>query len=791
MRIKSVQLTWFRGAAESISLEPGEKSIVVYGENGAGKSSFVDAVEYLIDDGKIGHLSHEQSGKRQEKGIPNTHTPEGIKTSFEIVFRDASKLNVQIKRDGSSTKSGSSIAAIETWDYRRTILRQDEVARFITNTKGEKYSALLPLLGLQHMEVAADNLRKLTKSIETESKLKEVKGALDEIHAKRTSIFGSDDNDSIASKIEKLHKENCPAKSATVDPIPRCKELNTALDAMIESSSADQKQHLILNDISKLNFKNCIAAIREASEKLAASIEPLIAEKLQVLESASRFSIKLDKEERLNCPACGLEISKNQFQAHVADERARLQEIIATFDERKKSVGKLCDEVTTLKGNIAKVEIKKWRDDAAKKSSVDTFIKLNEIDPAALRVACVESDLKNVEVYVLPIVDAAAAAALNAPSDVQQLTTNRRIVETALAIFESRGKAELVANVGVLKAFIGALEEGARKEIAEQSEAVIKAISADIQKMWDIIHPGEHIDEVRLHVPADTEKAIDVCLKFHGIDQDSPRLTLSEGFRNSLGLCIFLAMATREAAADRPIFLDDVVVSVDRNHRGMIVELFEKMFSDRQLIVLTHDRDWFIELKQRLQGENWSFKALMPYVSPTTGIRWSAKTFGFDDARKMLDIDPDQAGNTARKIMDIELAMRAEKLGIRLPYLHRERNDHRVAHDFLAQIISDGEKCFQKKKAALGTTKIEYEKYSEGLMALREADKLLVAWANKASHSFDVTKSEIGKLIDACEKALGVMDCPACSKPVFRFDDSQSEVMQCGCGEIRWRYGKS
>jgi hypothetical protein len=124
-------------------------------------------------------------------------------------------------------------------------------------------------------------------------------------------------------------------------------------------------------------------------------------------------------------------------------------------------------------------------------------------------------------------------------------------------------------------------------------------------------------------------------------------------------------------------------------------------------------------------------------------------------------------------------------------YLHRERNDHRVAHEFLKQIIADSEQCFQKRKTSQGKANGEYEKYSEALEAFIEADKLLIAWANKASHTFDVTKAEVSKLIDACEKALSVMDCPKCSKAVFRLDDSKAEFLQCGCGEIRWRYGKA
>jgi hypothetical protein len=234
---------------------------------------------------------------------------------------------VQIKRDGSSTKSGASGAGIEAWDYRRTILRQDEVAKFIQNTKGEKYSALLPLLGLQHLEVTAENLRKLAKAIEAESKLKEIKATLDDVSYKRKALFGEDDDNAIASKIEDLHSKYCPKQSTSEDML-RCNELIAAINEMISRLSADQRKYLILKDISDLKIAEKLSALRDASEKMAASAEPLIAEKLQVLESASSFSTKLNKEETISCPACGQSISAEKFASHVTDESLRLKEII-------------------------------------------------------------------------------------------------------------------------------------------------------------------------------------------------------------------------------------------------------------------------------------------------------------------------------------------------------------------------------------------------------------------------------------------------------------------------------
>ena len=68
--------------------------MVVYGTNGSGKSSFVDAVEYVLNDGKIQHLSHEYSGRYQEKGLHNTHKPMEGKTELRFKFQDDSELKM-------------------------------------------------------------------------------------------------------------------------------------------------------------------------------------------------------------------------------------------------------------------------------------------------------------------------------------------------------------------------------------------------------------------------------------------------------------------------------------------------------------------------------------------------------------------------------------------------------------------------------------------------------------------------------------------------------------------------
>lgn len=785
MRIKSIQLTWFRGAADPVALEPNCKSLVVYGSNGSGKSCFVDAIEYVLNDGRIEHLAHEYSGRRQEKAIPNTHTPANRNTSLSITFKDDSEHKVDIAKDGSAISRTAKAAAMPTWDYRRTVLRQHEVAAFIQSTKGDKYSALLPLLGLHPMELAAENLRRLAKSVEEQVKLAATKVKLEEIEAKRKEIFGSATDQQILTTIERLHAKHCPDQAATTDPIARCKELKAAIDTRISASSAEQRRYIALRDMAALDLKGHIDSVRTASAKLADTVEPLITEKLEVLQSAVTFVGKLVGEKEVNCPACGQSIPVDAFRAHLEAERERLREVIDTFNARRAAIGTLCNTVRSLQDTLGKSDLKSWREELAKGPLAKNLDYLDGIDTETLRTSCSEDQLKALEDNLQPLIEIAAFASKDAPPEVQELSTDKQTVDVAITILEAKKLAVGVQRAETLIDFIRSLEQSVRDEIRAQAEKVISDISKDIERMWAILHPGEPIDNVRLCLPDDADKAIDIALKFHGKDQDSPRLTLSEGHRNSLGLCIFLALASREATNDQPVFLDDVVVSFDREHRGMIAEILEKEFNTRQMIILTHDRDWYTDLRTHLDGKSWCFKTLLPYETPDVGIRWSHKATTFDDARALLRDRPDAAGKDARTIMDVELAMVAEKLKSEFPFLRGEKNDRRLAHDFLIRLVADGAKCFQRKSGA------DYATFQEGIDALADADKLIVSWANRATHTTDITRAEASKLIDTCEKALDVFKCASCGRQLWRTHEESSKWVQCHCGELRWRYGKA
>lgn len=781
MRIKSVSLTWFRGAADPVALDCGEKSAVVYGQNGSGKSSFIDAIEYAISDGKLRHLSHEYSGRHQELAIPNTHTPDDKQPEFQIEFADDSRFDVRISRDGTHTRSGADAAGIGTWDYQRTVLRQDEVAAFIGSRKGERYSTLLPLLGLGELEIAAENVRQLVRPVEQQSRLAQNQGVLGAGAQTRQKAFGKRTDAEVEAEVAALHKKYCP-NAATEEAAKRCDEITAALKARIDDLTAENQRYLALRTLAGIDIGPHIKAIRDANAQLAESAEPLIAERLEVLQAASPFAAGLAGEKEIPCPACGQAVSPENFKAHVQSEQSRLQAILKIYDERRAAMGLLADDLKKLKNSLGG-QAKTWRDEQAAGKHKAQLEWIEACNPESFRRAVTEDDLKAIKDQCDPVITQAGEDSKEAPPDIKDLSKDKDTAESAKAVFDAASLQAEVTRAESLVAFLGAVEAGIRQEIRERATSVITGISKDIGRLWKLLHPHEPIEDVRLHVPAD-DKAIDIALKFHGKDQNSPRLTLSEGYRNSLGLCIFLAMARQDAEKDRPLFLDDVVVSLDRGHRGMVADLLEKEFGNRQVVLVTHDRDWYSDLRRQLDEGRWSFRTLMPYETPELGIRWSTKTFGFDDARAQLKNDPVAAGTTARKIMDAELALVAEKLVLRLPYLRGDNNDKRSWSDFLEVLKSDGRKCFQRKDGK------DWPRHEAGLAALDEAGRLLVTWGNRGAHSDDVVRTEAAKLIEASEKALSAFKCNSCSKNVWFSTAEGAEWVQCQCGDLRWRYGK-
>ncbi len=786
MKVTSINSSWFRGAAASASLNTELKNIAIYGANGSGKSTFCDAIEYLIMQGKIDHLRHEYSGVRQEKGIRNTHAPKGVSSIISIEFEGNVSIGVTIDENGIpvfTSDPSALIDLVQSWKLEQLVLRQDEVARFVVKPKGDKYSALLPLLGLQNLEQAASNLSTLNRYIVERSGLIAKTERLKLLRDEALKYLPEISEKAILEILSKVAERHIAGEKPT-----KRSELITTLTESISKSvellEPTITRYTLLSQIRDENLPNKIDAAINTHDKIAGRLDAFLDSRIGILQNAEGWLSKLDKlEGEINCPACGRPIPIEDFAGHVRSELKALEELASSRSAARSAQSTLKGSLDKVKGFLANEALSSWPTVKTDPELNEAISGLSKLDLSTWQGEYPTEDIAKVSALV-PLILTRIKPILDAtPPSSKELFKDLKIVEACGNIDEIQSLEDDLNRIRRITKGITSGENAIRSNIKTRTEELIDQISGDIQNLWGKLHPGEPIEDVKLYVPSDADKAIDVCLKFFGVEQLSPRLTLSEGHRNSLGLCIFLALSRCGDGETRPIFLDDVVSSWDREHRGMLTGILNGGLGDRQILLFTHDREWFHELRTILPTASWKFLVLKPWSSPSIGLQWSESQDTLDDARVLIDTDPEAAGNRVRAIMDTQLAIIAERLRIDMLYKRGDRNDRRTCIEFCEKIISNGKKRFRKKAGD------SWPEFKEPIDDWHRMHSLLIAWADRSSHAGSLVPNEVEQLIQTCEIALSRFKCAKCESFVWSADRTSQERLQCTCGDLQWSYG--
>lgn len=146
------------------------------------------------------------------------------------------------------------------------------------------------------------------------------------------------------------------------------------------------------------------------------------------------------------------------------------------------------------------------------------------------------------------------------------------------------------------------------------------------------------------HIGAELNFEVD----FYGRGMFPPHALHSEGHQDSMGLCLFFALNKYliKDAID-VIILDDVIMSIDREHRRAICNLLKSNFPDKQFIITTHDNTWARELKSQGIVEQ---KNMIHFVN------WNIDTGPIFELEKDLwdrindDLDRDDVPSAAHKL---------------------------------------------------------------------------------------------------------------------------------------------
>ena len=162
----------FRGVPGTLALGlPGGRSCVVLGDNGTGKSSIADAIEWYFK-GQVEFLKKE----KRSDAIRNSGASGDLQTA--VVMETDGSLGGSITSD--TPPHGR---VLEIGRSELLMLRGRTLAEFVDKTKGEKWHALAELLGLEAIDQLRLDLQYTRNALETEAQ-----GRADELTTRRSSL---------------------------------------------------------------------------------------------------------------------------------------------------------------------------------------------------------------------------------------------------------------------------------------------------------------------------------------------------------------------------------------------------------------------------------------------------------------------------------------------------------------------------------------------------------------------------------------------------------------------------
>lgn len=613
LNLKTLKVKGVRGIVDGPDLHLEEGGLLLCGDNGTGKSSYVDAIEKVLA-GSCSSLKdrgRRVSWHRQGSHI-NCEEP-----SVELTLTDGAE-DFTISLDTQISDLDKPLRDLLTAARQQSfVLRRSTLLRFIDATPAKRYGALEDFLKLDEYSTFETQVKKLGKSVE--AKL-EVAGDDKRQHERTLRERLGFDTSTPLTKSNCMEAANKVLGVAGIEPLTQFEDLSARIKeverrlARFANIEMLQKVQGVSDVIDE--FPDPDELVRSAQEYLARRGECFEAEKelqghfyVEVLKEGLAW---IEEDELERCPLCDSLIRLADVRAHVAACVAENEHI--TDLRRRQSIA----HSSFRKSLKSFVEIferleERWRvvlGEDIPNAARDLIVHvrgLNSTHSSLQSVDQIEEDVRHLlridfETVLQDLQDSVERVLADFPdSEVYSQLYDARVQVLAISkhFSEITGLTRRIMHLETCQDQIEILadlvEVGRKKAVQKLLYAVVEVANGYIQS----IHPDEKIGEPALDMKESSSGSIVLTSRFHGETGD-PRGHYSEGHVDSLGLCLFLAIR-RIHHTQRPelslLVLDDVMHSVDANHRRDTANLIFEEFSDHQLLITTHDPLWFEYLK--------------------------------------------------------------------------------------------------------------------------------------------------------------------------------------------------
>jgi energy-coupling factor transporter ATP-binding protein EcfA2 len=633
-------------------------SVAVYGENGTGKSTIADALEWYFT-GEIELLSHEG----RQHAVRYVGGDRADVTSVEVATNGT--LGGKVLFPDERTAEMLQATRRETF-----LLRGRTLADFINKTKTEKWKALVEILGLDAIESLREDLQRARNELR-----KHAKAAEERVQSWRRALASEGEavtHDTVLANLQQICSLLGVDPPGSLDDVVDPSWITAAVGASTIGKPSERES--LLSEMRTLNVPTVDTNALDAWNALVSSERARLLPRASLVREAKRLFETGSIDGR--CPLCGQAVDEKKLAL-------RIESALVDMMEASRELESVRDAIIQQVDDLGMAHDKRLSVHSSGGALALELAPLPSLPRASLRDRLDELapvDVETITNYVSEIRkwDRATVKVVQEAAGSRPSTRDTQLVMLAALCQQiktwragEREAARALRALNLADRVFDAYQTKQKEDLAK----LLKQISARVAQLYAALHPGE--DLAAVSIEPWTAKGVELAIEFYGSHQRPPHGVLSESHLNSLAISLFLAMAETFNEQLGFLVLDDVINSFDVEHRGRLAELLADGFPNWQIIVLTHDQQFFEHLSRR--APSWRKLELTSWSYASGPRTMQYETHGMlAAARERLESgDVHGAATKARRALEELLQEVCEALWAPLPFRRGQANDKR------------------------------------------------------------------------------------------------------------------
>lgn len=802
IKIKQLGIVGLRGVQEGFTLNLGGKSTLLYGDNGTGKSSISDSLEWYYTDA-VTHLSSAEIDLKD--ALRNAYLVPEVESSISLSYNNPtinSERKLYPKKGKLVTEFSNDTADFTTYieNSRREnlILRYQFLRDFIDQTKGDKLKNLSDIIGFSEVTKAKEVLKKSFNAIKSEIKTQNFENQITTQKQTLIEKIGAAVSQEI-NLFEKINEIILPYNTGiVVAAMADIDNVLLKLKTPAATKLVNELRFLETCQTSLTTLKSEVDWIDKEYDKYYKEFEIIASDVQSIMQTyfvellkagSDVVTKKFHKDE--TCPLCLQPKSLTDLQAEIKVRLLAIGESAkkkATFDNAKLSITGIVVE------RIKRLDI------------LNSDVHLNDLPNATIKSA-INGLKQKIELYQKAVdekvtsgnkIGIASTLKLQASNFLELAVIGERIAKIKTAI-ASDNTTVLYSNISAAKdafqkikkfetdrekldAQKNTLEIIYNEFVKKQKEGLqnfIDTFSSTINEFYQYMNPGELFEEIRIVTIGEEDElnGITIEYKYKGEWVSPPQKYFSESHLNCFGISFFLASVVAFNKENKFLILDDIISSFDTNHRKKFADLLFEKFADYQIVLLTHEEQWFQYVRQIAKKNNWLINEIKWTEAKGTHLDESP-----NDLKELIEYSIANGnitllGNPIRKYLEYILKGICLNLEVKLSFRYNEVNEKRMPDEMLSELKSKINKSSNDLKAKLPI--IDRLAGSSLLGNLLSHD-------NPFSPKLGDLKAFWGDITEF-EHLFHCQD-PECKRPTVSLKnyDTVAKMIRCGCDKTKY-----